>query len=353
MGLPMTGKALREMTAQLTPTPLLVHLAKGYAPEIAAIWPAPHHGFFALPAARRHLAAMLIDANLPLTAAMADRIAERVTFDRDGIVADPVLPNGSAGLMKILSRAGETLWLRQDYAGLLRLVRREGMTKLIRHRQIFDVDFVQVANALPDVMLKPKLIEAIPNIGTAEDVAETVEILLLYEGEVFVAALAERMDRANSPVTAMERLSDALVPDKFAPYVAPPELPTSRFQRMVSRKQLKDVALSFQNCLRDYDADIASGSTAVFLADTKPRVVLSIERDARGWMLGEANLARNEQLPVNLLREIAGDLRAAGVRVGTGLKGLQDRLHRHVCKTCGPVNYPPWPDWRTRLAGGG
>ncbi|MEO0883804.1 MAG: hypothetical protein AAFY34_13890 [Pseudomonadota bacterium] len=351
MGLPMTGKALREMTAQLKPTPLLVHLAGDYAPEIAAIWPAPHEGFLTLPAARRHLVAMLIDANLPFTVAVGDRIAERVTFDRDCIVAEPIVPNGSLGLMKVLSRSGERLWDRKDYAGLKRLVCRDGMTKLLRHRQAFDKEFIQVASALPNPMLRSQILEAVPHLAAAMDVSEAVEILLCHEGEEMVSALAERMARSKSPVAMMERLSDALVPDAFAPYMPPPDLPAS-FLRVVSRKQLKDTALTFKNCLRDYDVDLANGSTAVFVAHTDPKAVLSIERDARGWMLNEACLAGNAPLPIDLLRRIAADLRGSGVRVGTGLKGLQDRLHRHVCKTCGPANYAPWPNWRDRLADG-
>ena len=58
MGKPMTSAVLQADKACMRPTPLLVHLAKAYAPEIAAIWPAPHEGFLTLPTARRHLAAM-------------------------------------------------------------------------------------------------------------------------------------------------------------------------------------------------------------------------------------------------------------------------------------------------------
>ncbi|MEM7662340.1 MAG: hypothetical protein AAF292_08810 [Pseudomonadota bacterium] len=349
MGMPMTGSAMRAMTRQLQPTPLLVHLAGEYAGEIASIWPAPHEGFFALPAARRHLVAMLIDQDLPINNLIGDRIAERVTFDRDSIVADPVLPNGSAGLMKVLSRAGEVLWSKVDYAALLRLVQRDGMTKLLRHRQVFDTNFVQTASALPDPFLRPQILEAIPHRAAAEDVAEVVGILLHHEGEAAVAELAERLVRTKDAVAMMDRLGEALFPDVFAPYVQPPEL-DGQFVRIVGRKQLKEVAITFKNCLRDYDVDLASGRTAVFVFKAEPAAVLSLERDARGWALQEALHAGNQPLSKSLLREMVAKLRAKGVRVGTGLGGLKDRLHRHVCKACGPVNYPPWPNWRAELA---
>lgn len=349
MGMPVTGPAMLAMTARLRPTPLLTYLAGEYATEVAAIWPAPHEGFLKLPAARRHLVAMLIDQQLPISGLVGDRIAERVTFDRDSIVADPVLPNGSSGLMKVLSRAGEVLWSKADYAALLRLVQKSGMTKLLRHRQSFDTSFVQTASALPDAMLRPQILEAVPHLSAAQDVAEAVEVLLHSEGEMAIAALAGRLVRIKDPVVMMDRLGEALFPDAFAPYAPPPEL-TDPFVRIIGRKQLKEVALAFKNCLRDYDADLASGRTAVYVFRAQPAAVFALDRDARGWALQEAVLAGNKPLPKPLLHDLVAKLRVRNVRVGTGLAGLKDRLHRHVCKSCGPVNYPPWPNWRTELA---
>lgn len=161
--------------------------------------------------------------------------------------------------------------------------------------------------------------------------------------------LAERLVRAKTPLALMDRLGEALFPDAFAPYAPPPALP-HRFVRIEGRKQLKEVALTFKNCLRDYDVDLASGRTAVYVFEAEPAAVLSLERDARGWSLQEAVRAGNQALPKPILHDLVADLRASGVRVGTGLAGLKDRLHRHVCSTCGPVNYPPWPNWRAELA---
>ena len=41
-------------------TPLLAFIAGGFADVIAQVWPAPHGDFFALPAARRHAAAIAL-----------------------------------------------------------------------------------------------------------------------------------------------------------------------------------------------------------------------------------------------------------------------------------------------------
>ncbi|MEL7453597.1 MAG: hypothetical protein AAGJ50_09540 [Pseudomonadota bacterium] len=352
MGIPMTGRGMRALKPSSSPTPLLKYLAGAYADEIASIWPAPHHGFLTLPAARRHLVAILIDANLPLTPEAEDRIAERVTFDRDTTVAEPVIGSAnSARLMKVLSRAGEVLWTRPDYADLCRLLGREGLAKLLRHRAVFDPAFVRAAALLPDVMLRPKILAALPTLGAAEDMAEAVEIILCYDGPAALAQLAEAIATCGSDVAIMDRIGSALLPNAFAPYAPPPKLPAG-FIPIRDRGHLRATALAFKNCLRDYDADLASGRSAIFVADTQPNAVLCLERDARGWMLEEAKLAGNTPLPLPILRSIVKDLRGAGVRVGTGLRDLKNRLHRHACSACSPVVHPPWPDWRVRLAGG-
>jgi len=41
-------------------TPLLAFIAGGFADAVAQLWPAPHAEFFALPAARRHAAAIML-----------------------------------------------------------------------------------------------------------------------------------------------------------------------------------------------------------------------------------------------------------------------------------------------------
>lgn len=59
MGTPMTLPDTAALARAVPVTPLLAFLAGGHAGAIARIWPAPHEDFLALPAARRHAAAIL------------------------------------------------------------------------------------------------------------------------------------------------------------------------------------------------------------------------------------------------------------------------------------------------------
>ena len=59
MGTPMTLPAVQAQIRAQPVSPLLAFLAGVHAPAIAHLWPAPHEGFLALPAARRHAAAIL------------------------------------------------------------------------------------------------------------------------------------------------------------------------------------------------------------------------------------------------------------------------------------------------------
>ena len=60
----MTAKQkLKGMFAGRTDviSPLMAFIADNHAARLAKLWPAPHEGFFCLPTARRHAAAILCD----------------------------------------------------------------------------------------------------------------------------------------------------------------------------------------------------------------------------------------------------------------------------------------------------
>lgn len=351
MGMLMTGPGIAASAASLRPTPLLAYLANGYAPELAAIWPAPHDGFLTLPAARRHAAAMLIDASRPVSDADAAHIAGQVTFSRDCELGEVILEGGpgGGGLMKMLGRLGEILWQPEDYAALLRLKARNSATKLLQHMKTVNPASLRLAAGLPDMFLHPVIIAGIPTPACALDLVEAIGVIEAGDGRGAVHDLVRRMIRAKSDVARMDMVGDALLPNVFAPYRPLPQLP-GRFQPVCDRAQLKVTALAFKNCLRSYDGDLASGQIGVFVTASDPSVVLSVGRDARGWMLEEAKIAANEPVPKPLLKDLAADLVSAGVRVGTGLGDLQRRLHGHVCKTCQTPSYDPYPNWRQELA---
>ena len=76
----------RAPQAARTATPLLAFVAGEFADPIARLWPAPHGDFFALPAARRHAAAILLAGHgrRPIGESELRRLVE---YQRDAVVA--------------------------------------------------------------------------------------------------------------------------------------------------------------------------------------------------------------------------------------------------------------------------
>ena len=251
--------------------------------------------------------------------------------------------------MKLLGRLGEVLWEPEDYRVLLKLKRRHSAAKLLQHLRTPDPASLRIAAGLPDVLLHPVILSRIPSADCAGELVEALEIIDRFDGQSAVAALARQMVQAKSSVSMMDRVGEVLVPHVFRPGVPVPNLPDT-FVPIRDREQLKRVALAFKNCLRNYESDLACGQSAVFVFLSKPQVVFSIDRDARGWALEEAKLAGNKPVPKPLLRELSAHLDAVGVRVGTNLGELKRRLHQYACKECATPNYPPWPNWREQLA---
>ncbi|MEL6323029.1 MAG: hypothetical protein AAFQ84_02230 [Pseudomonadota bacterium] len=351
MGKPMTRPCVPFGKARTAPTPLLQHLAGAYAAEIARIWPAPHEGFLVLPAARRHVAALLVDAaGRPVSAEEAGRILETVTFARDKAVSADLLPAASISLMTLLGKLGERLWPPGDYAVLMGLARRHGLAKFLRHLETPDRMRLRLAASLPDELVHPRILGAISSKMHAEDFAEAMAAYVALEGEAALPDLLRALRQAKSPVAMMDRIGAALLPDAFAETVRRPKLPPP-YEAVVTRKQLKATALAFQNCLRTYEGDLASGRTCVFVRRGLPEIVLSFDFEDRGWHLEEASLKGNKPVPADLLPVVVSELRANGIWVGTPLGVLAQRLHDHACPECNTPTHAPYPNWRGVLAG--
>src|SRR5262249_48828770 len=115
---PQPGDAPAPM-ADLQPTPLLDFIAGEHAERIARVWPAPHVEFLALPAQRRHLAAMALAHAAPERHAHVRRVIESGQT-REAIAA--VTAHPPRGFARALARMGETLWTERGYQRVLALL---------------------------------------------------------------------------------------------------------------------------------------------------------------------------------------------------------------------------------------
>lgn len=308
------------------PTPLLAFLAGPHAERVAACWPAPHDGFFALPAARRHAAVILLARGVEDVTVLA-RTVER---HKDADIARRLVPAGDvpSGLMKAMARMGETQWRHEDYELFLQLFQDAQAAPVLRHMAEIRPQQLALIGALPAGLRDAKVVALVPNVAAARDLGLAFTLALKVQGEGQATRIATRWSRAKDAHKLFTMAAEDLEPQCFIRPPAVPQLPAS-FEAVTTRKQLGAIALEFQNCLRDFAYDLAMGRMAVFAWRADPAVALALRWDAAGWRLAEAEVKANEDVEDDQLRELVDLLAAAGVRSGPGLGVLVRRLTAH------------------------
>nr|WP_321359220.1 hypothetical protein [uncultured Hyphomonas sp.] len=346
MGNPMTRRHVRPHGCAGAMTPLLQFLAGPHAEALAIAWPAPHVKFLALPSARRHAAAILLARDLDL-----EEIAHIAGYGRDGDVAKHLMRGqATGGLMKALSRLGETLWEAADYDLLLSLFSDENTAQVLRHTDEIRPAQLRLIRILPVLLRRSKILRHIPDSkGAVEDLAAAFGLAVRMRGQTQAASVARRWERAASPERLFDMAADDLQPARFGNMLSPPDLPPAFF-RVTDRKMLGQVAREFRNCLRDFTGDIAAGRMAVYvLQDGVERAVLALRQDPVGWRLAEAKGKGNMDLREETLRFIVDAVERAGGRTGESSWTLARRLHEHFCSRCGPAYVPDRSTWQNQL----
>src|SRR6476620_8680911 len=107
-------RAFEPTAADMTPTPLLSHLAGEFAPVIAKLCPRPHEAFLTAPTARRHLLclAVMLDKAEPI-------LADHILFGTLRRAIREVIATPPPGLEGALGKLGEAAWPADDYRLLL------------------------------------------------------------------------------------------------------------------------------------------------------------------------------------------------------------------------------------------
>ena len=135
------------LIAKTGATSLLKLIAGEFAPRIAAVWPEPHGGFLAAPAARRHLVCLAIALGRDVRAC-----AERLLSERLRVAIRLAVEAPPAGLERLLSRAGEVAWDADSYRAVIRLLERSAPAKVLRHAETVDAALVRRLAGLPEAM---------------------------------------------------------------------------------------------------------------------------------------------------------------------------------------------------------
>ena len=326
-------------------TPLLRFLAREHADAIAALWPAPHEAFFALPSARRHTAAVLAhrpDSEIALSGLR--RLVERA---KDSQLARLIVQGRDApGLMRAFAKMGEILWSTRDYDAFLRLFAEPNANRVLRHIEALTPASFAPLQALPQALRETAVLENVPSLAAAIDLASAFDLALRIRGEGVRRPLAQRWSRAWRTRQLFEMAIEDLYPDVFQ---APDPVPQlgAPFERVTSRKQLNALAQEFHNCLRDFTTDVAIGRMAVFAWRGEPNAVVALNWDAAGWRLAEAEARSNAGLDDEVIEQIAKDVQRAGVRLGPAVNTLAKRLNQ---RAFGDNSMdPPGTSWVDRL----
>ena len=314
-----------------TASPLLAFIAGEFADAIAQVWPAPHGEFFALPAARRHAAAIAL-AGLARREFGAGDLRRMLDFARDAVIADAIAGEFSQGLMRALAKAGQALWQREDYNTFLGLLGEPMANEVLRHLDdIRPVVFAPIA-ALPPTLRIAPVVRVIPSRAAATDLARAFQLAVRMREADAAPRIARRWGSGGDIRAVFSRAQQDLTPDAFRAPDAAPGLPAP-FARVTSRKQLEQLALEFRNCLADHAARIAEGRMAVYVWRGEPAAAIALNWDAAGWRLAEAKAADNIDLEEAQLRELVRVLEARGVRTGPSLQNLSSRLDDYASGT--------------------
>ena len=305
--------------------PLLDFLAGEHAHAIAYLWPKPHTEFYALPAARRHVAGMVVAGATAEIWSGDRKISVQIERAKDGDLARLIAGDTVPGLMKALAKCGEQLWTARDYLQFVELFQTLNGARFLRHAKDIRPSLFGPAAALPDELRVPKIAGALTTVTAAQNLAEAYTIIAA-RGDG--AGVAQRWGRAKDRRALFIMASQDLTPSVFKPMTLPPDLPAP-FEPVTTRKELNALALEFENCLRDYTIDIAAGRMAVFAWRGEPKAAVAIRQDAAGWRLAEAQGQANDDLPEATLKEIASELGKVGVRMGRALSVLAGWLERY------------------------
>lgn len=310
-----------------TPSPLLAHLAGGYAEQVAGLWPAPHAAYLLLPAARRHLICLWLEFG-------RRGVDVRLLLDLPARRLIPaVLPAAPSGLIRALGRLGEIAWSSRDYRLLLDRLAEPAAAKVLRHAPAITPDAVRRLAALPSPVLQAGLGRLVFDGGRAELMAEVYDAILLRDGADAAARALTRWGRARD----LRRLHAMVLKDFGMETYPRPFAGSLRLRPLVTRAAMLDAAQRYGNCLAGELHYAARGEAAYFEWVGPPGAVIELNRDAYiGWRLVQARAKSNAPVPPEQREAIMAELRSWGVSVGRSGWELERDLQA-------PADYPPPP----------
>jgi hypothetical protein len=229
------------------------------------------------------------------------------------------------GLARALGRLGETLWAGPEYDALFVQLRAPDAAQVLQHADAIDIALLHKLALLPAALRKMRIVALLPHPYAADTLAEAFALARRINPRRSERDLAMAWGRAADAKRLFEAAIDALKADRFGQFAPAPAM--GKPYRAITARAVLDVeALRFRNCIASYVVDIGADVMAVYVREGEPAAMIALKRDVGGWRLAEALAAENAPLPEQMLRAIAADFAAAGVRVGQPVRAIEDRL---------------------------
>jgi hypothetical protein len=325
------------------PSPLLTHLAGPHAERIARVWPAPHLEFLALPASRRHIAAIALWRVRPDEAATVRGLIDRAPL-RD--VLAYAVRNAPRGLPRALSRLGEALWPHHAYDRLLSLLGEPAANLVLRHVDAITPSLLERLDVLPEALRTARIAANIETVEAARALAEAFAAARWINPKRQERDLVAAWGRASGPEALLRAGLEVLKPDRFGGMTNAPEM-AKPYRRIASRALLEETALRFRNCAAGYVWETGADEMALYIWEADVPALIALKRDIGGWRLAEALGIDNSVLTDDALAILVADFTRAGVRAGPPVRSIEDRLEA-LADNVG-VSQPPPQSYRAQL----
>jgi hypothetical protein len=233
---------------------------------------------------------------------------------REAVAA--VLGRCPAGLRALVRRLPSAVLSRDGYRALIDLLDDPQSAKLLYHFKDKEIAEWMVA-VLADMppALRPGLTAVVRHLAALANVSAALAWLASRGAAPTFDALVADLATHRQPAQLIARLNN-LIAELPLPVCLPPKL-IGNARRIDSRKEIRQIAGQFSNCVDRYMTQIDDGTSAVYIwSDPDLHAVCHVARHGRlGWALDRPLGPRNADLDDQHAQRITDAFGSAGIPV--------------------------------------
>jgi len=316
----------------------LQEIAGRYAGRVARLWPAPHDAYRGLPAARRHLAHVLMPRIGRAPGRDPRAFARDVAALRTRELLARWAPDAPDGLENALAKLGEVAWRPGEYRRLVALLCQGGPgVATLRHAAAIDAAMVETLELLPAPLRGPATARWVRDAWEARLVREAMGLAERLGARERARALVERLGRAKTRRRFFEMLLDELRPAALPT----PVVETDELRPLRTVGEVQDAGRRFRNCLAGCVHRAVFGPCAyVEWRGAEPAVMELEHEGAAGWRLVTVLGCANRPVSAHTERLVHEALARQGVHAGWGAAFVLGEIDGIVAADEDPVYLP-------------